>query len=109
MSNTNLQTMTDAELLAYYQAENVALKQAMTEQAKVKDSDRTSLGEGLTCKVSEKGAVSIYGFSSKGWPITLYKSQFYRLLKVMKQLEAFYAANDAKLSVKAVVEAVPKK
>lgn len=89
--------------LAAVRAENEALK-ALKDKV---PSDRTSLGDGLTCKVSEKGAVSVYGLHAK-FPITLYKAQWFRLFAVMAQLRAFVEANDAKLSVKAP-KAVPTK
>ncbi len=52
----------------------------------------------ITMKVSEKGAISIYGMGR--FPITLYRGQAERLIKAVPQLEAFIAANAALLSVK---------
>ena len=52
----------------------------------------------LSYKVSEKGAVSIYGMGR--FPITLYVGQFDRLMADMDNLKAFVEANRAKLSVK---------
>jgi hypothetical protein len=53
----------------------------------------------LTLKVSEKGAVSVYGMGK--WPVTLYGEQWSRLLKHSAEIEAFIAANAALLSTKA--------
>lgn len=54
----------------------------------------------LTCKVSEKGAVSVYGLGQ--WPVTLYSSQWERFIPFIKSgaVEAFILDNAAKLSVK---------
>jgi hypothetical protein len=53
---------------------------------------------GLRMKVSEKGAVSIYGMGR--FPVTLYKEQWLRLLDVSDEIRAFIAANDAQLKKK---------
>ena len=50
-------------------------------------------------KVSEKGAVSIYGMGR--FPVTLYKEQWLRLLDMATDIRAFIAANEAKLKAKA--------
>lgn len=54
----------------------------------------------LSCKVSEKGAVSVYGLGR--WPVTLYRSQWEALLGFVKTgaIERFIEANSAQLSVK---------
>ena len=53
----------------------------------------------LSLKVSEKGAISIYGMGR--FPITLYRQQAERIIANVAQLEAFIAANSSALSVKA--------
>ena len=53
----------------------------------------------LTLKVSEKGAISVYGLGR--FPITLYRGQMERLLKHAPAITAFIAANVALLAVKA--------
>ena len=55
----------------------------------------------LSCKVSEKGAVSVYGLGK--WPVTLYKSQWDAFIPFIKSgaVERFIEANAADLSVKA--------
>jgi hypothetical protein len=50
-------------------------------------------------KVSDKGALSIYGLGR--FPVTLYRGQMERLLKAAPEIEAFIKANAALLAVKA--------
>ncbi|RIK83674.1 MAG: hypothetical protein DCC68_03145 [Planctomycetota bacterium] len=52
----------------------------------------------LYCKVSEKGAVSVYGLQRM--PVTLYVEQWERLLNFADDLRAFLKENDAKLKRK---------
>ncbi len=66
-------------------AENAALKAAAS-----------SGGNGL--KVSEKGAVSLYGIGR--FPVTLYQGQWKAIFAKRDAIEAFIAANASKLSVK---------
>ena len=53
---------------------------------------------GVTLKVSEKGAVSVYGMGR--FPVTLYKEQWLKLLDLSDDIRAFIAANDGKLKTK---------
>lgn len=53
----------------------------------------------LSCKVSEKGAVSVYGLQAR-FPVTLYKDQWIKLLNFADELKTFMETNKAKLSVK---------
>jgi hypothetical protein len=52
----------------------------------------------LTCRVSLKGAVSVYGLGR--FPVTLYESQWRRLIKFFKSLETFLDANKSSLKSK---------
>jgi len=82
-----LQDLSQAELIAKVaalEAANAALRQAR--QGK------------LTIKVSDKGAISVYGMGR--WPVTLYRSQFERLLDSAEQIRAFIDANADVLAVK---------
>jgi hypothetical protein len=54
--------------------------------------------KGLSLKVSEKGALSVYGLGR--FPVTLYKEQWKKLLDMSDDLRAFMAANDAQLKTK---------
>ena len=53
---------------------------------------------GLRLKVSEKGAVSIYGMGR--FPVTLYKEQWLKLLNMSEEIRAFIAANEEQLKKK---------
>jgi len=53
---------------------------------------------GLSLKVSEKGAVSLYGMGR--FPVTLYKEQWLRILASAPEIEMFIRENDAKLKTK---------
>jgi len=53
---------------------------------------------GITMKVSEKGALSIYGMGR--FPVTLYKEQWLKLLEVSDDIRAFIAANEGRLKTK---------
>ena len=66
------------------QAENAALKKGAT--------------SGIRMKVSEKGAVSVYGMGR--FPVTLYKEQWLKLLDRSSDIRAFIAANKAQLKAK---------
>ena len=79
MSETDLQ----AEI-ARLQAENDRLKGR---------SER-----GITLKVSEKGALSVYGLGR--FPVTLYKEQWRRVLAMATEIEAYIQENDGKLKTK---------
>ena len=58
-----------------------------------------SAGRGkLAMKVSEKGALSVYGMGR--FPVTLYKEQWLRLLAMADDIRAFIEANDANLKSK---------
>jgi hypothetical protein len=70
--------------LARLRAENEALKQ--------KRGGSTSL------KVSEKGAVSVYGLGR--FPVTLYQEQWLKLLGMGDDIKTFIEENKDKLKVK---------
>jgi hypothetical protein len=53
---------------------------------------------GIRMKVSEKGAVSIYGMGK--FPVTLYKEQWLKLLDMSDDIRTFIAANEAQLKTK---------
>lgn len=78
MTNTKLNDMTKEQLIALLQA--------------------ASAPKALTMKVSEKGALSIYGLGR--FPVTLYAGQWERLLGAADQIKAFMTANAALLATK---------
>ena len=49
-------------------------------------------------KVSEKGALSVYGMGR--WPVTLYKEQWLRLLAMAEDIKAFIETNNHNLKSK---------
>ena len=49
----------------------------------------------IRLKVSEKGAVSVYGMGR--FPVTLYKEQWLKLLDMSHDIRVFIAANEAQL------------
>jgi hypothetical protein len=69
--------------LARLRKENEALKQR---------------GPAVRMKVSEKGAVSVYGMGR--FPVTLYKEQWLRLLDMSSEIRDFIAANESQLKAK---------
>ena len=79
MSNDDLQSE-----LEKLRAENAALK-------------KTS-ARGLSLKVSEKGALSVYGMGR--FPVTLYKEQWLKLLSISEELKKFIQENDSRLKTK---------
>jgi hypothetical protein len=79
--------MSDEELKAELErlrSENAALKKGTT--------------TAVTMKVSEKGALSVYGMGR--FPVTLYKEQWLKLLAMAEDIRAFIAANEERLKTK---------
>ena len=60
---------------------------------------KKGVASGTRMKVSEKGAVSIYGMGR--FPVTLYKEQWLKLLDMSDEIRAFIAENEAQLKTKA--------
>jgi hypothetical protein len=61
---------------------------------------RRSTSKGLSLRVSEKGAVSVYGLGR--FPVTLYKEQWLRLLDMTEDIRVFIKENDAQLKSRAL-------
>ncbi len=59
---------------------------------------KTRGSKGVSMKVSEKGAVSIYGMGR--FPVTLYQEQWTKLLDMADDIRAFIKENEAKLKKK---------
>jgi hypothetical protein len=53
---------------------------------------------GVQLKVSQKGAVSLYGLGR--FPVTLYREQWERILTMADEIRSFIAAHDAELKKK---------
>jgi hypothetical protein len=54
--------------------------------------------KGISMKVSEKGAVSIYGMGR--FPVTLYQEQWLKLLDMADDIRAFIKDNEGRLKKK---------
>ncbi len=67
---------------------------AENENLKNKKADRGT----LSMKVSEKGALSLYGMGR--FPVTLYKEQWLKMLTIAEEIKAFIKENDSKLKTK---------
>jgi hypothetical protein len=52
----------------------------------------------ISMKVSEKGAVSVYGLGR--FPVTLYQEQWHKLLGVAEEIKSFIEENKASLKAK---------
>lgn len=78
-------TVTVEEQLAALKAENEKLK--------------AKANPPLSMKVSEKGAVSLYGLGR--FPVTLYGEQWGKVLDKAEDIKAFIKANERKLATKA--------
>jgi hypothetical protein len=55
-------------------------------------------GRATSMKVSEKGAVSVYGLGR--FPVTLYKEQWIKLLQMADDILVFIKENESKLKSK---------
>ena len=79
---------TPEQKLTRLEAENRALR----EQIELRKPGQ------LRLKVSEKGALSVYGLGR--FPVTLYKEQWIRLLDYADEIRSFMKDNDRALKVK---------
>ena len=87
----NAQPVDLAAELARLRAENEALRNAK------------ATAPGISCKVSEKGALSVYGLGR--FPVTLYREQWERLFAYSKTLGEYMNLNAARLVTKAQSQA----
>jgi hypothetical protein len=53
---------------------------------------------GLSCKISEKGGMSVYGLGR--FPVTLYKDQWLKFFSSYDSIKAFFTANVSRMSDK---------
>lgn len=70
------------------------LERLRAENELLKKSGRSK----LAMKVSEKGALSVYGMGR--FPVTLYKEQWLKLLGMADDIKAFIEANNESLKTK---------
>ena len=77
---------------------NEDLKEELERLRKENEALKKGASSNIRMKVSEKGAVSIYGMGR--FPVTLYKEQWLKLLDMSTEIRAFIAANEAQLKKK---------
>jgi hypothetical protein len=77
------------------------LERLKQENEALKKSKRS--GAGLSLKVSEKGALSVYGMGR--FPVTLYKEQWLKLLGISEEIKSFIEENNSLLKSKDQAEA----
>jgi hypothetical protein len=80
-------------------AENDADMRAELERLRAENQAlKKTSARGLSLKVSEKGALSVYGLGR--FPVTLYKEQWSKLLDSADDIREFLRTNDAQLKAK---------
>ena len=84
----------NAHVLAQLAAGKLTQEQALAE---LKTAPKSS-GGSLSCKVSAKGALSVYGLQRM--PVTLYVGQWERLLDFAEQIRAFIGQQNGQLARK---------
>lgn len=72
------------------------IERLKAENAALKNTKPTS--GTLSMKVSEKGALSIYGMGR--FPVTLYKEQWLKLLAITEEIKKFIEDNNDRLKTK---------
>ena len=86
--------MKKEEILSKLAAGELAVDEASKMLAELEQPKRGS----LYCKVSEKGAVSVYGLQRM--PVTLYMEQWERLLDFADEVRSFIKDNEGQLKRK---------
>ena len=72
---------------------------AELERLKAENASLKARGsKGISMKVSEKGAVSVYGLGR--FPVTMYQEQWLKLLEVAEDIRAFISDNAERLKKK---------
>jgi len=72
-------------------------EQIATLKAELKEKKKNT-PRALSLKVSQKGALSVYGLGR--FPVTLYPAQMQRLLSIKEEIEAFIEENKGDFSYK---------
>ena len=72
-------------------------EQIATLKAELKEKKKNTPKQ-LSLKVSQKGALSVYGLGR--FPVTLYPGQMARLLSIKEEIETFIEDNKASFSYK---------
>ncbi len=80
------------------QADLAALQEQIANlKAELKEKKKNT-PRALSLKVSQKGAVSVYGLGR--FPVTLYPAQMQRLLSIKEEIETFIEENKGSFSYK---------
>ena len=74
------------------------LKSELERLRKENEALKKGPSSSVRLKISEKGAVSVYGMGR--FPVTLYQEQWLKLLDMSDEIRAFIAANEAQLKKK---------
>jgi hypothetical protein len=74
------------------------MKAELERLRKENESLKKGASQGVRMKVSEKGALSVYGMGR--FPVTLYKEQWLKLLNMSDDIRAFITENEARLKAK---------
>ncbi len=86
--------MISIDLMASEEELKSEIERLRTENESLKKPTRGQ----ISFKVSEKGALSVYGMGR--FPVTLYREQWEKLLSVADEIRTFIRENDAKLKKK---------
>jgi len=73
------------------------LQQLLAENAALKAAAAAAVKK-ITFKVSEKGALSVYGLGR--FPVTLYEGQWLRLIAALPELQVFLTAHQGEFKTK---------
>jgi hypothetical protein len=90
-TQARVQALSGSELLA-------ELDRLRAENERLKTVAATKSAQSLRCKVTEKGALAVYGLGR--FPVTLYLSQWTRLIPFVPEITKFIDENKDKLTTK---------
>ena len=74
------------------------LKAELERLRKENEALKKGASSSVRMKVSEKGALSVYGMGR--FPVTLYKEQWLKLLDMADEIQAFITAHQAELKAR---------
>jgi len=86
------------EIQAKLAAGEITPEEAFKEASKLLDEAEQAKRGSLYCKVSQKGALSVYGLQRM--PVTLYLEQWERLLDFADEIRGFMKEHDQELKRK---------
>ena len=98
MTQGQLTNRTKEDILQDLATSKITVEAATKELASIEEKVNST----LHCKVSQKGAVSVYGLQRM--PVTLYAGQWERLLDFAAEIQTFIKARNGELSRKPAKE-----